>query len=99
MLSKKEKDRIFNMTPEERKADLLNSMSDAVRELARKIAMMKAIAKEENGVDPAEFDKALNRELDKAWDKVKDKNGQELALIGLLELAVSGEDIAKILED
>jgi len=85
------------MTQEEQKAELLDGISDSVREIARKIAMIKAIAKNENGIDPEDFDKAVEKELRKAWDKVKDKNSMELAIMGLFEMATAGEDISEIL--
>ena len=97
MLTMEEKIRIMNMTPEERRADLLDSTSDQVRSIAKQLAMMKAIAHVESGLDPEDFDRALDRELKKAWDKVKDKNGHELAVLALLEMATNGVDPAEIL--
>lgn len=89
MLTMEERNRIRNMSPEERTADL-------VRSVARKLAMMKAMAHIDGGLDPEDFDRALDRELKKEWDKVKDKSGLELAVIGLLELATNGVDLTEI---
>ena len=97
MISKEERERFRQMTQEEQKAELLDGISDSVREIARKIAMIKAIAKNENGIDPEDFDKAVEKELRKAWDKVKDKNSMELAIMGLFEMATAGEDFSEIL--
>ena len=59
-------------------------------------SMLKAISNKENGIEPEEFDKAFERELNKAWNKVKDKSSVELALIGMLEMATNGSAIEDI---
>lgn len=87
------------MTSEERKDELLESTSDAVRHYASRLAMMKAILKEENGISPEDFDKALFREYEKEWDKFKDKNSAQLAMIGMLELLKNGADISDVIGD
>ena len=92
MMSMEEKIRIRNMSLEERKARLLDSISDAVREMAKKIAMMKAISYRENDIAPEDFDTVFNRELKKEWEKVKDKQSHELAAMALLELLSQGID-------
>lgn len=97
MLTMEENLRFRNMSPEERSEELLNSTSDAVRDMAKKLAMLKAIAHVENGVAPEDFDKAWEREFRKAWDKVKNKTGQELAVMALLDMMAGGADIEKIL--
>lgn len=92
-----DRERIKNMTPEERKQELLVSTSDMVKELARRLMMMKAIAFREASLAPEEYDRALARELDRAWEKFKDKTGEDLALMALLELVTEGEDVEEIL--
>lgn len=92
-----DRERIKNMTPEEKKQELLVSTSDMVKELARRLMMMKAIAFREAGLAPEEYDRALARELDRAWEKFKDKTGEELALMALLELVAEGGDVEEIL--
>lgn len=92
MLSMDEKMRIRNMSPEEQRAELLDSISDAVREMAKKIAMMKAISYRENDIAPEDFDTVLNRELSKAWEKVKDKQAHELAAMALFDMLSKGLD-------
>ena len=82
---------------EEQRAALFDDMSDAVRSMAKKLMMMKAMAKNEHDLAPEDFDKALERELKKEWDKVKDKDSHQLAIMGLLELAAGGVDIEEIL--
>lgn len=83
---------------EEQRAQLLYDMSDSVRHMAKKLMMMKAMAKNENDLAPEDFDKALERELKKEWDKVKDKNSHQLAIMGLLEIVADGADIEEVLE-
>ena len=87
------------MTPEERKQELLVSTSDMVKELAKKLMMMKAIAYREADLAPEEYDRALARELDRAWEKFKDKTGEQLAVMALLELMSHGTDVEEILGD
>ena len=82
---------------EGQRAELFDNMSDAVRQMAKKLMMMKAIAKNENNLAPEDFDKALERELKKEWDKVKDKDSHQLAIMGLLEILADGADIEEIL--
>jgi hypothetical protein len=84
---------------EEQRAQLFDKMSDAVRSMAEKLMMMKAIAKNEHDLAPEDFDKALERELKKEWDKVKDKDSHQLAIIGLLDIISDGGDPEKILEE
>lgn len=96
MINREERERFFKLSEEERKAEMLDSISDAVRVEAHHLAMLKAISNKENGIEPEEFDKAFERELNKAWNKVKDKSSVELAFIGMLEMATNGfviEDI------
>ena len=82
---------------EEQRAQLFDDMSDEVRHMAKSLMMMKAIAKNEHDLAPEDFDKALERELKMEWDKVKDKDSHQLAIMGLLELAAGGVDIEEIL--
>ena len=92
-----DRERIKNMTLEEKKQELLVSTSDMVKELARRLMMMKAIAIREADLAPEEYDRALARELGKAWEKFKDKTKEELAFMALLELLTEGEDVEEIL--
>lgn len=97
MLTNEERERLRKMSEEERKRELLDSTSDAVRHEARHLAMLKAISYRENGIEPEEFDAALERELRKAWDRVKDKSSVELAIMGLFEMASNGADIGELI--
>lgn len=98
MLKKEDIERIRSMTPEEQYAEMLDTLSDMIRGFAKRIAMNKAIAYREHNVAPEDFDAALERELRKAWNKVKDKTAHELALMAFLELISNGMDPEKILE-
>ena len=90
---------IANMTEEERQAEMLASLSNTVRDMARKLAMLKAIAKEENDITPEEFDKVWNREYSRSYSKLEGKSSAELALIGLAEMLAGGADIQELLGD
>lgn len=90
---------IRKMTDEERKERMLESLSEVVRDMARKLAMLKAMAKEENDIAPEEFDKALNREYSRSYSKFEGKSSSELALIGLAEMLAGGADIHELLGD
>lgn len=90
---------IANMTEEERQAEMLDSLSNTVRDMARKLAMLKAIAKEETDITPEEFDKVLNREYTRSYSKLEGKSSHELALIGLAEMLAGGADIQELLGD
>ena len=90
---------IANMTEEERQAEMLDSLSNTVRDMARKLAMLKAIAKEENDITPEEFDKVWNREYSRSYSKLEGKSSEELALIGLAEMLAGGADIQELLGD
>ena len=94
-----DRERLKSMTPEEKKQELLVSTSDMVKEFARRLMMMKAIAIREADLAPEEYDRALARELDRAWEKFKDKTGKELSLMILLEIMTDGEDVEDILGD
>lgn len=94
-----DRERLKRMTPEEKKQELLVSTSDMVKELAKKLMMMKAIAYREADLAPEEYDRALARELDRAWEKFRDKTGEQLALMALLELMSHGTDVEEILGD
>ena len=86
------------LDPEEQREQLLYDMSDSVRQMTKRLMMMKAIAKNEHNLAPEDFDKALERELKKEWDKVKDKDSHQLAIMGLLDMVSNGADIEEILE-
>ena len=90
---------IANMTEEERQDAMLDSLSSAVRDMARKLAMLKAIAKDENNITPEDFDKAWNREYSRSYSKLEGKSSAELALIGLAEMLAGGADIHELLGD
>ena len=94
-----DRERLKRMTLEEKKQELLVSTSDMVKEFARRLMMMKAIAIREADLAPEEYDRALARELDRAWEKFKDKTGKELSLMILLEIMTDGEDVEDILGD
>lgn len=83
-------------TIEEIKADTLDKTSDTVRSMAFRMAMLKAISYRENDIAPEDFDMAWNREYAKEWEKLKDKDSQELAVIGLLDLLTSGASIDEV---
>ena len=97
MMSKEEVLRFKNMSLEEQRADLLDSASDAIRGIAKQIAMIKAISYRKNNIAPEDFDAVLNRELSKAWEKVKDKQSHELAAMAFLEMISNGADPEEIL--
>lgn len=97
MITMEEKLKFRNMSQEEQREELLNSTSDAVRDLAKKLTMIKAITHVENGIALEDFDKAWEREFGKAWGKVKNKTGQELAVMALLDMMADGADLEKIL--
>lgn len=82
--------RLRSMSCEEQKAELLDGISDNIRSHAKHIAMLKAISRQVNGIEPEDFDKALNRQLDKEWDKLKGKNQEQLAMIALGYLMEKG---------
>ena len=90
---------IANMTEEERQAEMLDSLSNTVRDMARKLAMLKAIAKNENDISPEEFDKVWNREYSKCYSKLEGKSSSELAIIGLAEMLAGGADLGELLGD
>lgn len=90
---------IANMTEEERQAEMLDSLSNTVRDMARKLAMLKAIAKDENDIAPEEFDKVWNREYSRCYSKFEGKSSHELALIGLAEMVANGANIEDLLGD
>ena len=90
---------IANMTEEERQTEMLDSLSNAVRDMARKLAMLKAIAKDENDIAPEEFDKVWDREYSRCYSKLEGKSSHELALIGLAELVANGATIEDLLGD
>ncbi len=83
---------------EEQGAQLFDEISDSVRQMAKRLMMMKAIAKNEHDLAPEDFDKALERELKKEWDKVKDKDSHQLAIMGLLDMISNGAAPEEILE-
>lgn len=85
-----------NMSEEERMQYALDSLSDAVKDLAHRIMMLKAMANTHNGINPEDFDKAFEKECSKEWDKVKDKTEHELAVMGMLEMMTHGMSIEEI---
>ena len=87
------KKRTESMTQEERKDNLLQKTSESVRGEARHLAMLKAIALDECGIAPEDFDKAFEREYTNWSKRLVGKSGIELAIIGLAELAANGVDI------
>ena len=82
--------RLRGMSLEEQKAEMLDRISDSIRAHAKHIAMLKAISRQMNGIEPEDFDKALNRELEKAWGRVKDADENQLAIMALGELMANG---------
>lgn len=87
-----------DMTQEEYKEAILDLTSDAVRELARKVAMLKAVAHVDSDIDPADFDKVWEKELDKEWRRVKDKTSRELVAMAMLDMMSHGVDIGQMFE-
>ena len=83
-----DKKTLMAMSEEERMQYELDSLSDAVKDTAHRIMMLKAMANTHNGINPEDFDKAFKRECEREWEKLKDKTAPELALIGLLEMVV-----------
>lgn len=63
--------RIKSMSEEERKEELLCSLSDCVRDIAEKIGSLKRSFVLRFGTEE-EFDKSLNREMERAYTKFKD---------------------------
>lgn len=84
------------MTEEERMEKSMDDLSDAVRDFAHRLMMMKAMANTHNGINPEDFDKAFEKECTKEWDKVKDKSEHELAVMGMLEMMASGMTIEEV---
>jgi hypothetical protein len=84
------------MTEEEQKEASMDALSDAVRDAAHRLMMLRALANTHNGIDPEDFDKAFEKECSKEWDKVKDKSSSELALMGMLEMMAGGMSIEEV---
>lgn len=87
------REEVMAMTEEQRMDKLLNSMSDSVKEHAHHLSMLKAIAHEEAQISPEDFDDALKREMDKEWEKLKDLNGVQLALVAAADLMKNGHSL------
>ena len=86
------------MTVEE-KMNFLNETSDGVKNHAHSLAMIKAMACIATDLTPEEFDIALQKELNREWEKLKDKNEHQLAIIGLLDMLNDGADVERIFGD
>ena len=84
------------MTEEERMEASMDALSDAVRDFAHRIMMLKALANTHDGISYEDFDKAFEKECSKEWDKVKDKSSSELALMGMLEMMASGMSLEEV---
>lgn len=86
------------MSPEDM-MEFLDQTSDGVKNHAHSLAMIKAMTCNATELTPEEFDMALEKELKKEWEKLKDKDAHQLAIIGLLDMAVDGIDPESILGD
>ena len=91
-----DKKTLMAMTVEEQREYMLDALSDAVRDMAHRIMMLKALANAHNGINPEDFDKAFEKECSKEWEKVKGKNSHELAFMGMLEMMSDGMSIEEV---
>lgn len=78
------------------KEEMLEKASDHLRDVAHSVAMMKKGVTLQTDVTPEEYDMALARELEKAWDEVKDLDYEEYVWRGIGEMLMSGVDPERI---
>ena len=99
IMSEDEIKKFKEMSLEEQKADVLYTMSNAIRGMSEQIATMKrAFILRHDGTEEA-FDKALYRELDAAYSKVKDMTDTQLTFHMIADLVSrKGLDIVEIFE-
>ena len=81
--------RFESMSEEEKKEDLLCSLSDCVRNIAEKVGSLKRSFVLRFGTEE-EFDKSLNREMERAYRKFKDMSEEELHIYMVLSMAMNG---------
>ena len=91
-----DKKTLMAMTEEEQREYILDALSDAVRDLAHRIMMLKAIANAHDDIKPEDFDKAFEKVCSKEWEKVKDKSSHELAFMGMLEMMSDGMSFEEV---
>ena len=82
-----------NLSDEEKKEELLDSLSEFVREMAHRIAMAKAVAYLEQDIKPEDFDKAFEKEFKREWKKVEGKSKHEIAMIVVGEMMMKDMDV------
>jgi tRNA U34 5-carboxymethylaminomethyl modifying GTPase MnmE/TrmE len=93
MVSREEIKAIKEMTREQKLDELFDSLSESVKRYADDLATMKAILKTQFDVAPEDFDIALNKELRKRWDEVKDLTREQLTLRVLGDLLKNGHGL------
>lgn len=81
--------RFESMSEEEMKEDLLCSLSDCVRDIAEKVGSLKRSFVLRFGTEE-DFDKSLNREMERAYRKFKDMSEEELHIYMVLSMAMNG---------
>ena len=82
---------------EETKKELANSISDAIKSMASKLAQMKRVSASALGVSSEEFDAVWERQWKLAQKRFKDKSLFEVMLMGLGEIMAEGH--TDILDD
>lgn len=81
----KEKKRIEKLSSEDLREEALLSLSDTVRYMAEELANMKRSFVLEYGTEE-EFDRAFNREMDRAYSKVRNMSKKEMTVRMILKL-------------
>lgn len=80
-----EKKRIEKLSSEGLREEALLSLSDTVRYMAEELANMKRSFVLEYGTEE-EFDRAFNREMDRAYSKVRNMSKKEMTVRMILKL-------------
>lgn len=80
-----EKKRIGKLSSKDPREEALLSLSDTVRYLAEELANMKRAFVLEYGTEE-EFDRAFNREMDRAYSKVRNMSKKEMTVRMILKL-------------
>lgn len=78
------------------KEEMVDKASDAVREYAHAIAMTKKGLTLQSDITAEEFDKALEKEMCKAWDEVKDLDLDGYIMRSLGEMLMHGVDPERV---
>ena len=95
MIDRKE---FAELSVEEQKAEMLDNLSDLVRQMAHRLAMTKAIAVTEYEMKEEDFEAAWERVYKREWRELKNKSREEMAMIVLAERIMVTGDISEILE-